>query len=330
MSCVGSPDRATAPTPSPTPRSRHSEDNRTPPATAALPGTPRTRRRQGTSSAAAQRSPDNPPPLPASAAQHQIPHLEASALKGIRHTYVRVVGGDWQGRWVVPLSAGPAITLRDRTATLREGLHVGGCGGSGALAGRVAGCRCTPRQVTKVTWSPSSSTAGSIGVVQSDSAPVSWRRSASARRRWPSTPARRASVDWPGMAGLLRVRHAVTDAGVAFRAQRRFTRPSARGRGRWLRGAATRRVTRHRRGPRGRPPAPRQCSPTPAPRGRLSGGLSRTGIDRADPSWRYRFAEMRSGPQRGKPPGSRIGRTWCHPPMVQTSAKLGLRALAVT
>jgi anti-anti-sigma regulatory factor len=53
------------------------------------------------------------------------------------------------------------------------------------------------------------STAGSIGVVHSDSVPVSSRRLA-------VDVSALTSVDSPGLAGLLRVRHAVIDAGVAF------------------------------------------------------------------------------------------------------------------
>jgi ABC-type transporter Mla MlaB component len=87
------------------------------------------------------------------------------------------------------------------------------------------------------------------------------------------------SVDSPGMAGLLRVRHAVIDAGGGVPGQRRFMRPSARSRGRWLRGAASRRVTRREPG-------------TPArhrPRSRIPGS-SGTAQRRTEPFlWRSRW-----------------------------------------
>ena len=114
---------------------------------------------------------------------------------------------------VVPVSAGPAIALLDRTATRREG------------------CMSASAEDANL-WQPESLRVVVIREGDKVTVVVDGRLDRSGAERFRSCvmealskrPAVLAvdagaltSVDSPGMAGLLRVRHAVIDTGVVFR-----------------------------------------------------------------------------------------------------------------
>jgi hypothetical protein len=137
---------------------------------------------------------------------------------------------------VVPLLAGPAIALEDRTATLT---------GGGRMSAGAEDTELWQAESLRVVVLRAGDEGDVVTVVvdgKLDRSGAECLRSCvmEALGRRPAMLAVDAidltSVDWPGMAGLLRVRHAVIRRGV--RAQRCFTRPSGRGRGRWLRDAA--------------------------------------------------------------------------------------------